>query len=217
VYFGTNIKQLSDFLPNIIAELIGIIIVVFFIERIYQLEKERERKRLEKIALNQLKVPLKEYFCIFLKMIIVTQPEDDLKKNQTIEECLQNKYLKEIRLFDIDGVWPDENEDCNKYLHNKITSFENKLNMIISKYAPYLSTNFLELVERKILTSVFLTKIKMGQNNFEKGEIINYYSNLEELIKIVNENLKESPIEDIVKDGWNKNIRFAGRCRRRIT
>jgi hypothetical protein len=75
-YLGTNIEAVSDLLRDIIVILVDSFIVVFLIERIYQIEKEKERVRLEKLALNQLKQSIKEYVCVFIKMIIVSQPDN---------------------------------------------------------------------------------------------------------------------------------------------
>ena len=75
-----NNNTINDLVPNLIIEVLSILVIIAIIENLQVKEKEKERKRLEKLALKQLREPLTVLAKLSLQIVIVSQPKGKVKR-----------------------------------------------------------------------------------------------------------------------------------------
>ncbi len=59
---------LQDFTLNLMTEIIGILLVVILIDRVININQENERKKLQEIAFQQLRIPLLHHFTLLFNI-----------------------------------------------------------------------------------------------------------------------------------------------------
>lgn len=210
-------KFVVDLFPNLIIELISILFIVAILENIHSLEHERERRRLEKIAVRQIKIELIHLINISFKMLIASHDKNDVTKfnNEaiTIEEI--DSYLVEFRYFDKNQSWGDEEKRsyslCISDISCALTDVEKKINNVLSRYAIYININFVESLD-SILNNEFLKNITSCDQLYKYDEIKKYFIELFLLVNTINSILIDSSIINL-SEIWNENIVYAGECR----
>ena len=152
--FNQSVCQswLKDLSLNLVAELIGILMVLFLVNRSLEIQQEQEKSRFRKIACRQLKLVLnKQFYLLFniFKAAIENKPE---KNYQTIEDLFDNLYFEEVGFLDLLKTAPvlssnGEEIDWLDYLFNELSSISSVVNKIVDRYCFYLDAEVVDLLE----------------------------------------------------------------------
>jgi len=155
--FGTQWSK--DFTLNLTAEIIGILLVVFLIDRVININQERERKRRQAIAFQQLRIPLLHHFHLLFhifKSSTETRPDKDYKD---VVGLFDDRYFIEIAFFDFSKEAPVvPPTDWFNRLSRECQRFKEALNNTMEKYSLYLESDTIDLME-EIINSHFISFI----------------------------------------------------------
>jgi hypothetical protein len=228
ILFIYKVDWLSGYFSNTATGIIASLIIIFLVDKLIEKNKEKERLRIAKIALQKLRHPIiwqMQLLCNIYKAAAESKPS---RLPATFEETFTEDYYKEISFLDFSkdaGMairmnWFD-------YLSSQINLFKGKLEQVTDTYAAFLDASLIDLLE-KIIGSHFLSFIPQAcmipQVHRQLGvkriytmlrgaerEVKEHVSLMLELIKYYNSNC-ETPIllsvaiwSDITEPKWGSS------------
>lgn len=156
VYFTNpfGINWLKEFSLNLATQVIGILLVVFLIDRVISINQENERKKRQVIALQQLQIPLRRHFILLFnifKSSIQVKPDKNYKH---VSDLFDDTYFVQIAFFDFSKPAPVIPLDAwFNYLSRECSQFREALNRTIEKYSLYVESDIIDLMEETINSS----------------------------------------------------------------
>ncbi|MFW6359311.1 MAG: hypothetical protein ACOC0N_08900 [Chroococcales cyanobacterium] len=176
-----NLIWLKSFSLDMASEIIGILLVVFSIDRVIALEQEKERQKLEQVAVIQLRRPLLSHFYLFFNMFkasVLTKPETNY---ENVSDLFDGVFFSQIAYLDFSSsapVFATLEASWSDYLSRECMQFKDSLNRTMEKYALFLPPEVLDLME-EIINSPFMWLVlqapiirKMGR---KKGKENSHY------------------------------------------
>ena len=159
-YFNPGTTNwLKDFALNITTEIIGILLVVTLIDRAISINQESERKKVQKIAFQQLRIPLSHHFTLLFNIFKSSVQEKPNKKYANVSDLFDDIYFNEIAFFDFSKPAPIiPPTDWFTHLSRESAKFKNDLNRTVEKYSLYLDSDIIDLLE-EIINSSFISFI----------------------------------------------------------
>jgi len=217
--------KFNDFYINLISEIIGILIVVFLIERIISKFSENEKTRIIKIAISQLELPLRKHSSMFFEFFRASTLKKPKKEYKSFDELFNDDYYKTIKYLDFSFNAPiiyitNSKVNWYSYIGYEFNIFKDTLNKLLNKYASFFNSDKLMLIEN-IINSDFLRiiiqiceyskHIKFAYDNMFGEEIAQeemkkYLKSLSELINLYNETIKLQDKKIYIKEKyWQEN------------
>lgn len=152
ILYCTSTGSIKNFWLNLGTAGIGILVTVVLIENALHQSEKREQEKMKKIALQQLRFPLKHHLEFFQSMLKASI--DDVPNKEYIKhtDLFDDFFYEEIVLLDLKGtetnwVWAG---DINRELGRFVNITENML----SRYLPYLGSELVELLVKIADTSL---------------------------------------------------------------
>ena len=157
------------FALNLASEVVGILITVLFIDAVLQRREEREQRRYRSVALQQLRLPLKQHLLLLFaiyKASVEQKPEREISR---VEDLFSDDYRTQLTRFDfasegpmvLIGVGGNQKVPWFDYLYKEVGKFKDDLNRIVDKYAFYLDPDTLNSAEQ-LINSSFVNIISYG-------------------------------------------------------
>ncbi|HBL10382.1 MAG TPA: hypothetical protein DD379_03025 [Cyanobacteria bacterium UBA11162] len=149
---------IKSFSMEMASEIIGIFIVVFSIDRVIEIDQEKQRRKLESVAFLQLRRPLLRHFYLFFNMFKATITEKPDKVYQAVPDLFDNVFFEQLAFLDFDKsapVLPSLEATWSDYLSKECVQFKDSLNRTMEKYCLFLQPEIIELME-DIINSPFL-------------------------------------------------------------
>jgi|GEM_PF-3434434 len=223
-YFPNN-KLASDYIPNLVSEIVGILVVLFFVD--YLIEKKYRR-----IAYEKLKHPLKDIVEMFAQMIKASLKvsEDYGVLPLSFNELFDSKMSKEISWLNFGApapIWPKVNWAVhgNNVLHNSFL----KIDQIVDTYVHFIETSVIQELEDfkndQIIDLIRKTKIVVSNINSAEYPILKPFERelsvtFEKIVKLllmvekvtgkeikINNNLWENNVNPLIGDSRSsKNL-----------
>ena len=156
-----QIEWLKDFSLNVGTEIFGILLTVFLIDAVIRRKEERERNRVRQIAFQQLRIPLLHQLHMLhgmYKGCIPCQPEI---VPVGIRELFSDDYFVQIAFLDFSKPAPLSTAvplQWFDYLKMEVEKFKAALGRTIEKYAVFLDSDSIEILE-KLIDSSFISLI----------------------------------------------------------
>lgn len=155
IYVNTN-TWIENFSLNLFTEIVGILLVVFLIDRIINRNRNKEKERYENIAIKQFRIPLIHQILFLLKLYkasTLTKPE---KITDQIDNLFPEDFFKQIVYLDFSKDAPQlPAVQYLDYCVQEIKRFKESISRTLEKYSIYLSPDIIELIEN-ILNSHFI-------------------------------------------------------------
>ena len=165
---------LQDFTLNLMTEIIGILLVVILIDRVININQENERKKLQEIAFQQLRIPLLHHFTLLFNIFKSSVLEKPKKNYIEVSDLFDDIYFDQITYFDFSKPAPIfPQTDWSNHLSNKSREFKNDLNRTVEKYSLYLESDIIDLIE-EIINSSFISFIIQSPGIIKIDEIKGY-------------------------------------------
>lgn len=148
-WIGDTLISNSDYLANLITEIIGIAITVFLIDRLYRYISNKSEQLYRKLALRTCKMPIYTYCANWL---FIFEPNNE-KRNEALAryDCLEtffisDEFCNKIKSFDF-NKYIGKNKTYAQYYDEKMTEVKERFQSILVKYASKLSHKDLTLLE----------------------------------------------------------------------
>jgi len=218
-------QHLRDISLNLIAEIIGIFLVIFFVDNIISINKANEEKRIVRSALQQLHSPLKKQLEVLFNVFKTSIEIKPDKHYKFVSDLFDNFYFNSIKNFNFSKIASHISIFILNYpswighLTHEILSFKEIANKILFKYSRHLEPEYIDMIEDiidsdfiKFIYEVDLVESNPEMNNifpkdfnfFANDEIQYYLKNYTELLtKLINkynQNVEDSEkifIDDI--------------------
>lgn len=155
---------LSGFSLDVAAEIIGILLVIFSVDRVIDAEQERQRRKLEQVALRQMYQPLCRHIALLIRLggndddnpFVINDPAVD-SASLTFEQVFDEDYLARVKALDLQTSVPDEEDDViwSRYILRECAQFRAMLNKTIEKYSLFVLPELVDNIEF-VINSPFL-------------------------------------------------------------
>lgn len=138
---------LSAFSLDVAAEIIGILLVIFSVDRVIDAEQERQRRKLEKVALRQLHKPLRRHLALLIRL--GGDPPEAESSPITLETLFDEAYLVRVEALDLRQPVPDAEQGAtwSKYILRECAQFREALNQTVEKYSLFVAPELVNKIE----------------------------------------------------------------------
>jgi hypothetical protein len=153
--FDQNIchQWLQDFSLNLLAEVIGIFLVLILVNRSLAINQEQEKQRFRRIAFRSFKIILQKQFYLFFNLLKASTKSKPHKKYVTIADLFDEVYFDLVGNLDLLTTAPvsDINGKSRDWLDYLLTEFCNlkvALYKVLDRYSFCLDSEVVDVVER---------------------------------------------------------------------
>jgi hypothetical protein len=225
---GDSSEWLKDVYLNVGTEILGIILTFFLIDNGIQVRELNEKKRIVKIVFNQLRIPLRKHLSMLIGMYRASLENIPNKPPLTLKELFGKNYVVELAYLDFSKLAPlivnGQRITWFEYFHIQIDEFNSALSNTITKYAPFLDSDTIELIESLNNSSLlkFLSQsrvIFLGDkaNNYIRDydllsdknceDLINQHTALvQELTTLINQNSPNDKQITLSLNDWRTDV-----------
>ena len=149
----------SAYLSNIASGIIGSMIIIFLVDLIIARNREKERLRVVKVALQRLRIPIIWHMRLLCNIYKAAAQKKPTPLPSTFEDTFRGDYYKEISFLDFTKDAPViRKRDWFSHLDLTTNLFKEKLEQVIDTYAASLDVRLIEILER-IINSHFVFAI----------------------------------------------------------
>lgn len=150
---------LHDFSLNLTTEIMGILLVVLLIDRVISINQENERQRCQKIAFQQLRIPLLNNFILLFNIFKSSVQVKPDKNYINVSDLFDDLYFDQITFFDFSKPAPvAPSTNWFNYLSKDCSEFKENINRTVDKYSFCLEPDVIDLME-EIINSSFISFI----------------------------------------------------------
>ena len=209
---------LKDFSLNLTTELVGILLVVFSVDRAVTFRQQQENHKFKQIAFRQLRFTLIKQLHLLVEMFKDATDKQPKKYYNTLADFLQDDtYFRELAALNLLKNAPvltpqGEKMDWLDYLHAESLNLKSAISLVVDRYSFYLDSEVVELMENlsdavfiRFMTSIW--EAKKLEAYTEHGDLLSdceelfreYISQLLTLVDFYNDSV---PIERQINLDW---------------
>ncbi|WP_373486350.1 hypothetical protein [Acetobacterium malicum] len=139
---------------NLGISVVTILITVFLIDRVIERNKQNEIAKINKIAFNQIRIPILHQNIFLFNIFKATVFEEVEIKKMKPESLFNDFYFENIKYVDLIRVAPVlPKMTWLEYINLEIVNFRKTLEKTIDRYGSTLPTKFIEECESIINSS----------------------------------------------------------------
>lgn len=144
---------LQDFSLNLLAEIIGILLVLILVNRSLKINKEREKQRFRQIALRSLKLVLQKQFYLLFYLFKSSIDSPPKKKYLDISDLFDENYFDLIGNLDLLTTAPvadinGKSRDWLDYLSTEFSHLKISFHKVLDRYSFCLDSEVVDVLER---------------------------------------------------------------------
>jgi hypothetical protein len=182
---------LKDFSLNLTAELVGILLVVFSVNKAVTFRQQQENNKFKEIAFRQLRFVLTKQLYLLLEMFQTTKECPDDMNYQSLPDFLQDDAyflgVHRLNLLDLAPVLTSDGEkmDWLDYLHSELLNLKSAINQVVDRYSFYLDSEVVDLMENlsDAVFIRFISSVWQAKKLDAYGEHGDLLSNCDELLR----------------------------------
>ena len=152
---------IRDITINLGAGIIVVILTIILIDNIISSNQEKERKKYQSVALQQLETPLvRQLYLLFyiFKASLEIKPQ---KQYQNVRDLFDDDFFQHLVFFDFSKKAPIYGPVFGgtqwfDYISHECKEFVDALNRTLGKYSLYLDSEIVEIMEQ-IINSFFMS------------------------------------------------------------
>lgn len=180
IYFSISDQSswIKSFSLELASEIIGILVAIFSIDRVIEIEQEKERKKREAVAFLQLRRPLVRHYYLLFNMFKAAVQEKPSKTYQKVSELFDDIFFEQLAFLDFSKPAPtftSAEANWSDYLYRECAQFKESLNRTVEKYCLFLQPETIDLME-EIMNSPFLWLVSQAPNIRKFGKKTNLSS-----------------------------------------
>ncbi|MBE9129847.1 MULTISPECIES: hypothetical protein [unclassified Coleofasciculus] len=160
---------IKGFSLDVAAEIIGILLVIFSIDLVIDAEREKERQKLEKVALQQLRRPLLRHFGLLINLFKTTVKVKENNDYKGIADLFDDFYFEQLAILDFSQPAPvikSVEMSWLDYLLWECQQFRESLNRTVEKYSSFLQPDVINLIE-EIINSPFIWWVVQSPKSYQ--------------------------------------------------
>ncbi|MDU4961986.1 MAG: hypothetical protein E6X17_15130 [Sporomusaceae bacterium] len=164
---------LNSGLLNVGSSLIGSVFIIVLYERAQEIIREKERKRRQLIALNELGIILRTHNSFIMSLYAATGDKEPGRGYNSAEEAMLDKrYIQSIKYLDIykpSSQSSLKNTPWYMWLHDSCLQFQQSLREIQNRYYGDLDTEIVSLISNIINDDFIMLSVALPETvNFNK-------------------------------------------------
>lgn len=138
---------------NLAAEIFGILITVFIVDRIISKRNEEDRQRKQALAIRELKKPLTNHLSVLSNMYVASVSLKPETLPRTLEALFDASYFLEVANLDLTKPAPisytgkEKRANWFEYIACECRRDLVLIDRVLSKYAIFLDEKFIDSVE----------------------------------------------------------------------
>ncbi len=171
-----------DLFLNLIAEIIGILLVLFFVNRSVTINQQQEKSRFRQIAFRQLKMVLTRHVYLLFYMLKASVEVKPNKTYENLSDLFDDTYFNELGNLDLFKVAPVLTPRGNTmnwldYIYSEFSSLKSAISKVMDRYSFSLDSEEVDLLEEFNDTAFiyFISVLREAKelNNFEvRGDLL---------------------------------------------
>ncbi|WP_157871773.1 DUF1097 domain-containing protein [Gloeothece verrucosa] len=185
----SNNSLIEDFSINMATEILGILLVLFAVDRVIESERDKKDKKKERVAMQQIKQPLLHHFYVLQETFEKVKLDHQTSKIKEISEIFDKLDTEQVSQLS-ESIKSTDNllyslEDMNwlDYLSQECHSTKETLNRTVEKYSLFLQPSLLRSIE-EFINSAFIRLIVDYHEKFKHlDESEHILQNQEELFE----------------------------------
>src|SRR5215204_1578955 len=137
----------GQFLPNLVTELIGIILTVAVVDGLLPAREEADKRARAALAYHRMKPVTESLFEPLSYMILGVQPKRPAENIESVEELLSANLINELEFLDPEALLDPK---APKVARRVVTAFEELANsaaQAVDNYGLYIPYKYLRLLE----------------------------------------------------------------------
>lgn len=157
----SEIEWLKDLSLNLGTEVVGILLTVILIDSVIRGNELEERKRVNTVAFQQLRIPLVHQLQMLHGMYKAAATHPPEKKPVAASELFTDSYFVQLAFLDFSKPAPVVSHvpiQWMDYLNMEAEKFKSALSRTLEKYSIFLDVDTIEILE-DLLASSFLSVI----------------------------------------------------------
>jgi len=146
-HFFSGNRVVAEYVPNLLSEILGILLTVFLIDRVLRNHQEKEHERFRLTGLRQLKSPLYRILNLLLNMYKASIYGMPNPPPREAGDLLEDEFYHSLGFLDFSKdapVFPDMS--WFNYIHHECVEFKNGIDGVIGKFGMYFSPGTVELL-----------------------------------------------------------------------
>jgi hypothetical protein len=146
----------SAFISNTATGIVASLIIIFFVDKIIERNKERERVAIIRVAIRRLRLPIIWHMTLLVNMYKAAVQNKPSTLPTTYQDIFTDAYYKEISFLDFSKDAPVALKmDWFNYIYSEVMMFKQKLEQIVDTYSAFLYAKLIDVLE-KITDSHFI-------------------------------------------------------------
>lgn len=193
-------EWLQSLLQNIGTEIFGVAVGLLVINQVVDRYQERDRQKLQSVALQQLLLPIRNHLSLLTAMYIESVGQLPDYKYDKPSDFLTEEHAIEIANLDMSKsahTFPDS--DWYDFLAYSVEDFQRSVNQTIDKYTNVMDLRIIELTEQINYSNFFSFALtgptikdiqehqKVNNDVFDSKAIIEHMRQFSELIDLYHE------------------------------
>lgn len=185
-----RIEWLDAYVADIATGIIGSLIIIFFVDKIIQRNRDRERLQIVKTAFQRLRIPLMWQMMLLTNIFKASAQSKPSPLPTTYNAVFSDDYYTEIGYLDFSKEAPVATKvDWFSYMDSQTGHFKQKLEQIMDTYAIFLDAELIDILQRITETNFlyFLPQARMIPQIDKQQSFKRYYNVLAGVKEIVKE------------------------------
>lgn len=143
---------ISSYVPNIVAELFGILITIFFVDYLLRIERKKQDDKYAFIAYKKIVSQIQIILRLLLQIYKASSNKNNIKKFESYNDFLSEDNLDHIfehyAYFDFKKEAPVlPKQDWFEFTEHALNSSLKEVSLIIDRYLPFLDIIIVEKLE----------------------------------------------------------------------
>ncbi|MGF1495553.1 MAG: hypothetical protein ACFB8W_01830 [Elainellaceae cyanobacterium] len=156
---------LKGFSLDVAAEIVGILLVVFSVDRVIDAEREQERRKLEAVAFQQMRKPLLRHLSGLLNLMQAARGKQVIsgEPGRSLDELFDPEAIQRVAQFNLNqpaAIAGFDHISWLDYLLRECLQFRESLNRTVEKYSLFLQPEVIDLIEEMINSSFLWTVLQ---------------------------------------------------------
>lgn len=149
LWYMQDLFQLGDLWLNLGTAILGILLTVIMVDRVVRHIQEKERKRVESIALRHIGVALRRHCTLLFSMLKAASSSIPKRQECSVEKLLTQSLPVVLRHFDFKAEAPVIGDiSWDRYLKKEFSEIREKSADILRKYAGFLSSQLTDDLQK---------------------------------------------------------------------
>lgn len=150
----------DELVPNLVAELVGILVVVGLVDAVLRRRERADRRRREKQALRQLKIPLVHHFHLLINMFKASAAEVPNPQDRD-SQVFGSQFMEALQWLDFSADAPViPKVDWFTHLERGFRAFRDALRGTIDSYGIFIEPDLIDVMEGLINSTVLSVVIQ---------------------------------------------------------